>query len=116
MQATRLWTGALVGALMASLNVGCGPTCQSTCSRLYYEDECGIPTPGRDTDDAFRDCVGMCQGALKHPGEMGVYDPDERLTSGESIELQNEVQAAAWMDCIEQTACDQIEDGYCEPH
>lgn len=108
---------ALVGlALAGSLLVGCGPTCQSTCQKLYFEDQCGIPTPGRETDEVFRECVDECDYALARPGDLDGYDPDERQTSGETIQLVNEVQAAAWMECVDQTACEDISDGYCEPH
>ena len=30
-------------------------------------------------------------------------------------ELDNEKQAAIWMDCVEQTACEDIDDGFCAP-
>jgi hypothetical protein len=101
---------------VAALASGCGPNCQSTCGKLYFDDQCGIPTPGRETEEAFRDCVDECEYALARPGDLDGYDPDERQTSGETVVLVNEVQAAAWMECVDQTACEDIDDGYCEPH
>jgi hypothetical protein len=109
---------AVLVPVIAVVAAGCGPNCQSTCERLYFEDaaNCGVPTPGRDTDEAFRDCINACEEALDAPGELGTYNPDDRQTSGESIILQNETQAAAWMECVDQTSCEDINAGYCEPH
>lgn len=94
---------------------GCGPDCQSTCHTLYDDGQCNIPTPGRDMEDAFSDCVNECEYALSRTGEMGDYNPDKQNTSGTSPVLENEVQAAAWMDCIEETSCEVIDEGYCAP-
>jgi hypothetical protein len=98
--------------LLTSCN---GANCQSTCQTLYGEGECSIPTPGRSSDQAYDDCVSSCDYALSHVGEMGDYDPNERNTSGQSPVLENEVQAAAWMNCVENTSCELINDGYCAP-
>lgn len=95
---------------------GCGPNCQSTCRRIYAPDECDVQIPGvPDWTEMYDDCVNDCELALGQPGEMGDYDPDERPTGGESVVLENERQAAAWMDCVEQTSCERINDGYCPP-
>ena len=95
---------------------GCGPTCQSTCRRVYSPSECGIVTPGVDDwTEMYGDCVNSCEDALSQTGVLGDYDPDERITNGTSVTLQNERQAAAWMDCVAETDCERLNDGYCEP-
>jgi hypothetical protein len=106
------WAVAFL-AVSAAWMAGCGPNCQDACLRVYGEAECNKSTPGQDWDDAYKACVIECNNALKYPGELGGYDPDERNTSGESINLENEQQAAAWMDCVLETSCERIEDGYC---
>ena len=35
--------------------------------------------------------------------------------AGKSVVLENERQAAAWMDCVDQTACERLSQGYCPP-
>ena len=100
------------------LAAGCGEpprTCQSTCRKVYAPQECDIDTPGADWADMYDDCVDECDYALSQPGDLGGYNPDERITSGESVRLENEQQAAAWMDCVWETACQRLEEGYCAP-
>jgi hypothetical protein len=110
MRVVTMW---VLGA--SALLGGCGPTCQSTCNKIYSPSECAVPTPGQEWTDMNRDCEDACEEALTKPGEVGDYDPDERNTTGESIELENERQAALWMDCIAEQACDRLQEGYCEP-
>lgn len=96
---------------------GCGPTCQSTCQRLYAPNECNVPIPGvPDWTDSYKDCVDMCKPALGIPGELGDYDPDEQRSGSATVSIDNERQAAAWMDCVAETDCERINEGYCEPH
>lgn len=111
----RLVFSAIV--LTVPLLSACGPNCQTTCTRIYSsaENGCGIAVPGRDEDQVIRDCVDECEFALARPGEIGDYDPNTRNTSGTAIELQNEKQAAIWMDCVEQTDCVALDDGFCAP-
>ena len=98
----------LIAALGAtSFLSACGPTCQSTCQKLYSEDECYIQRPGYQDDQAglVDNCMDYCQDALEVPGTQGSYDPTTRQRS---INLENEsqaAQAAAWMDCISATSC-----------
>ena len=101
-------------ALFALL-VGCGPNCQSTCERIYDDNQCGIAVPGETARESARRCERECEDALKQAGEVGDYNPFEPQTGGASSELQNEKQAAIWMDCVEQTPCEDIDDGFCAP-
>jgi hypothetical protein len=101
---------ALGAAILAA---GCGPNCQLVCSKAFKESECNLSVPGQTQDELFRDCVVECTDALGEPGELDGFDPDTRHTSGESIEVKNEKQAALWMDCVDQTACELLEQGYC---
>ncbi len=63
----------------------------------------------------YSECVAACDDALDVPGDLDGYDPDERNVSGDKVILENEKQAAAWMDCVAETACEGLEDGYCAP-
>ncbi len=102
---------------ITSLLVSCGPTCQSTCSRLYAEAECHIQRPGHKDQTQLRQrCLDECEDALKVPGELEGYNPSESTGNSDSIELENETQAAVWMDCISEQSCERLETaGVCAP-
>lgn len=100
----------------------CGPNCQSTCNRLYSsstnsagEEDCSISRPGRSDSDLIDTCMTECEDALSTPGEVGAYDPFVQQGQNTSIELQNERQAALWMECIEEQSCSRLSEGYCAP-
>lgn len=107
---------------LALLGAGCdAPDCSSTCQRLFVDGAvdgttgCGITHPGQSSEDLIEACNYDCQAALDNPGEMGDYNPDERITGSTSVELVTDVQAAAWMDCVWATDCEFLNDGYCAP-
>jgi hypothetical protein len=102
--------------------VGCGPNCQSTCDQIY--NACGIIKPGQTTQELVGRCNEECESALRESGELGDYNPNTRRSSAASIDIENEVQAAAWMDCVwfiapdatpEQCADLDPSSGYCAP-
>jgi hypothetical protein len=93
----------------------CNPTCQSVCNKIYNEQYCGIVRPGKESDELIADCQGYCEDALTEPGEMGNYDPYERESSSTSVTLDNEQQAALWMDCVSDQSCERLGQGYCAP-
>jgi hypothetical protein len=93
----------------------CNPTCQSVCNKVYSEQYCGIVRPGKDQDELISDCIGYCEEALSEPGELGTYDPYERVSSSTSVNLDNERQAALWMDCVSEQSCTRLGQGYCAP-
>lgn len=97
--------------------VGCGPNCQSTCFKLYGTDieDCAIERPGRGSSVLIDDCLAYCDEALSVNGELGDYDPFTKKGSDVAITLDNERQAALWMECVNETACERIEEGYCAP-
>ena len=104
-----------VAALFAA---GCGPNCQSTCDRLYGAtgDDCSITRPGvSSSTDLKNECMSVCGEALKVPGDLGNYDPNEWQGSSDSVTVRNDKQAAVWMDCIAETSCEDLEKGYCAP-
>ncbi len=106
----------LISIAAAALAAGCGPNCQSTCERLYTESECNIQRAGRDVDWLLGECRTMCEDALKNPGEIGEYDPYTQSGYGSSVQLNNEQQAALWMQCVSEMDCEKIdEDNYCAP-
>jgi hypothetical protein len=108
----RLVAAAVVSVVLGS---GCGPNCEDACRKLYGPSpDCDLPTPGWDNwTDKFIDCRDECEDALKFTGDLGGYDPDQRNTTGASIKLANERQAAAWMDCVDASSCERLSDGYC---
>ena len=102
---------------LTSLLVSCGPTCQSTCSRLYSEDDCHIRRAGHTDQTELRTrCLDECETALKKTGDVEGYNPTESQGSSINIELENESQAALWMDCIAEQSCERLETGgFCAP-
>ncbi len=96
-------------------NFFCNPTCQSVCNKIYNEQYCSLVRPGKESDELISDCIGYCEEALTEPGELGTYDPYERLSSSTSVTLENEEQAALWMDCVSQQSCERLAQGYCAP-
>lgn len=106
----------LGAVLSAVLLAGCGPNCQAVCTKMAHEcPELSDLRAGYSDDEAFDECVTECEGALDDPGDLSGYDPMERNTSGESMHLNNEKQAAVWMDCVDEMSCDRLADGYCAP-
>lgn len=109
-----LTTAATLAGL--ALAPGCGPDCQSTCNRLYQENECNLQFPGQSRDDLLRSCSNACEDALDTPGEIRQeYTPNQYTPSNESVRFQNDQEAALWMDCVEAQACEKLGDGYCSP-
>ncbi len=103
--------------LLAFLS-GCGPNCQTTCRRLYTaeNDGCAIARPGNITaDQLINTCMDECEGALEKPGDVGSYNPFDNAGTSTSVQIENEKQAALWMDCIAQTSCVDLNAGYCAP-
>lgn len=94
-------------ALLPLLGVGCGPDCYTACAKLYLE-ECNISAPGQSQDELLDDCVDTCQSALARPGEVGTYDPFRPQSSSNAIVIENDRQAALWMDCVDQSSCQNI--------
>ncbi|MBN2798912.1 MAG: hypothetical protein JXX28_07160 [Deltaproteobacteria bacterium] len=105
-----------LGSLLALLSLGgCGPYCQSVCTKMAECPELNELRAGYSADEAFGDCLDECENALLTPGVVGDYDPMERNVSGAVIELDNEKQAATWMDCVDGMSCEKLADGYCAP-
>ena len=93
----------------------CNPTCQSVCNKIYNEQYCSVVRPGKDQDELVGDCIDYCEEALTEPGDLGNYDPYERVSSSTSVTLENEEQAALWMDCVSAQSCERLGQGYCAP-
>ncbi|MFH1465575.1 MAG: hypothetical protein ABIO70_14405 [Pseudomonadota bacterium] len=101
----------------APFAIGCGPTCQATCDKLYGTtgDACHIERAGTTETDLKNTCMDHCEAALEIPGALGNYNPDERQGSSAAIDIETDKQAAVWMDCIAETACEDLTRGYCAP-
>ncbi len=111
---------AILCLVFPAFLAACGPTCQSTCQKLYSESECNLQRPGKSQNELTKDCLAKCETALKEPGDLDGYDPYSRAGSTNSVTLENENQAAAWMTCVEQQSCDRLDyrsgnGGYCQP-
>ena len=97
-----------------ALGTGCGENCRTSCFKAYDERECNVDTPGVPADRRISECVSECQAALRQVGPMGDYSP---FSSGSLTpsSLENERQAAAWMDCIAESTCEQLQNRRCSP-
>lgn len=104
----------LFAALFAA---GCGPDCRSSCEKIFGDqaDDCNIPIPGKDASEMISECVAHCESAIKRNGDIGDYDPNERASGDDDIALENEKQAALWMECVAETSCDNLDKNYCAP-
>lgn len=89
--------------------------CGATCAKLYDPFECNIQRAGSTQEEMVATCEGICIGLYGVDGDLGDYWPYEFKDAGESVELENEEQAQEWMDCIADTECVPLEDGYCAP-
>lgn len=100
---------------MAALQ-GCGETCQSTCDHVYAESECGVTKQGWKPGELIDYCVDQCDDALQIAGSMDDYEPYEHISSqdADGLQLANETQAAAWIDCVWDTAPDPGYQASCE--
>ncbi len=92
---------ALIGAV--GWLSGCGENCQNTCQRVYDPSECGVVLPGIEAKELIKDCASQCEFALQRTGEAR-FDPLTTPASDDSWKLENESEAAAWIDCVWQLA------------
>ena len=119
MRKFALTAALLASGLASTVLVGCGPNCQSTCQRIYGDGiqdvgaDCAIP--GRTSTDLINTCMQECEDALDTPGEIGSYNPIVQQGAQTSVELENERQAALWMECVGEKSCGNLEEGYCAP-
>lgn len=104
---------------VSALVAGCGEPvdCRSSCEKLFGDGdgECNLQVPGRDAQDMTNDCLATCNYAMARAGELGDYNPDERSGGNQDVTITNDQQAAAWMDCIAETSCDDLQANYCAP-
>jgi hypothetical protein len=96
---------------------GCGPDCQSTCNRLYSQNECDIQRAGIERLELIDTCMDRCELALTKPGEADSdYNPADKMPPSKGVEesiVDTDVEAAMWMDCVSETSCDLLDEGYC---
>lgn len=106
---------------LTALTTACSPTCQTTCQRFYDETECAAGPAGIPNDDAINSCLTICQDALQVTGEPVTtgdrrFDPQIISPGNISSTLENEQEAAAWMDCVASFADDEcylLDQQYC---
>ncbi len=116
-QSPRPFSLGLAALALALGAAGCdNPDCQSTCNKLYAESECDMRSPGQTREELLRTCSQECGAALKKEGEIRpTFNPDDNTRSDQSVTLENDKEAALWMDCIAETDCLLLEEGYCAP-
>ncbi len=107
----------LVIAALAAAVAGCDKNCQDTCSRIYDAAECNIQPGGLTPQELIRDCQNTCEAALSNTGPMGDYNPYVRRNPLDPKTIENEKQAAAWMECVAAATCEELDPafGLCEP-
>lgn len=107
--------------VVSALLAGCGPDCYTSCEKLFGDSsgQCKIPIPGKEgaagREEMINSCVAHCESAMKKNGEIGDYSPNERASGDDDISLDNEKQAALWMDCVAETSCPNLDSNYCAP-
>lgn len=102
---------------MLLLLSGCYLTtpCADPCTRLYDQSECSIQRAGRTGTDLHDSCISECQEARQSRGDVGDYDPYTRSDGSTSVSLENRAQQELWAECIAETSCDDLADGFCAP-
>lgn len=107
------WIGAMAAGLLLG---GCERNCQESCAKIYDASECGIQPGAQSSAELQRDCVDTCTAALQKTGPMGDYDPNTPRDPQDPKTIDNEKQAAAWMDCVAARSCEDLDPvvGYCE--
>lgn len=108
----------LLPVLLAAPLVGCaGSVCDPACEKIYGagDGECNIQVPGRTNDEDLATCEDACKQAWQQPGEVGDYDPNVRAANNTDVSLENRAQVELWAQCIDETACTDINEGYCAP-
>ncbi len=95
--------------------------CVSSCEKLFgaTNGQCDIQVPGHTGADGqsymLNECENYCQQAMDKAGDVGTYNPLVRTSGNEKVGLDNDAQAALWMDCVDTTACSDLKDNYCAP-
>lgn len=114
---TRPAVLAVALAAFPALFAGCGTpkNCQNACDKLFQTDQCNLEHPGVSLDEQRTNCLDACTAALSNPGDIGDYDPNQRTSGSTSVKLNNDQEAAAWMECVDATSCEYLGDGYCAP-
>ena len=120
--ALRRAASAFTLLLAAAGLVGCAQhDCHTSCSKLFGDGdgECAIQVPGHaDANgqaEIEQQCEGYCDAAMNQSGAVGDYDPNVRASGNEDVGLENDAQAALWMDCIDDTDCADLNNNYCAP-
>jgi hypothetical protein len=104
-------------AAVALAAVGCDQNCQNTCARLYDPSQCAVQISGVEWTRSRNECQSTCETALTRAGQMGDYNPYNRPDPSNPPELENERQAAAWMECVWSVDCAELDPktGICAP-
>lgn len=96
---------------------GCGPDCQTSCNRMYSQNECDIQRAGIERIELMDTCMDRCELALTKPGEADPdYNPAEKMPPSKEVDesiVETDVEAAMWMDCVAETSCDLLDEGFC---
>lgn len=84
-----LLAGMLLTGPEGVVVTGCGgPTCETSCERVFYTCGFDYEEQGNDTADHVRACVEACRTALEIPSR--------------------EEEAVTWMQCVETYPCETL--------
>ena len=90
--------------------------CDETCSKLYAEEGCHLQRAGQPNDELTERCVSDCSSMFGVSGEArDRYQPTEYAPATEADPFTNEAEAELWMDCVDTTSCQLLDQGYCAP-
>ena len=107
--------------LTAALSACESADCLSSCEKIWggQSDQCNIQDESilsdADRQAQINGCKSSCQTALMRYGDLGGYEPNQKRAQSEVVCLENEQQAAVWIDCVAATACADLEANYCAP-
>ena len=114
------WMSFGMSAAVALFAVGCESVdCENTCNKIYLpgEPNCGIQSPGTQQNEQIDRCNDECNAALDTPGEpRKAYKPQEYTADSQGdVTFTNDAEVALWMDCVAETSCELLNDGFCAP-
>ena len=81
---------------------------------MFDPSECNIVKPGATPEKLVQDCITQCELAMDKNGDVGDYQPYSHSPGYEILELENEKQAALWIECVWDAAPDPGPSGGCQ--
>ena len=95
--------------------------CLTSCQKIWGDQsgQCNLQDESilsdADRQDQINSCKSSCQTALARYGDLGGYEPNQKRQQSDTVCLENEQQAAVWIDCVTATACEDLQSNWCAP-